>query len=139
MLLTYGRLDVTEVQGTTEADVLVGVDADFRLVDGDLVIYEEPSFPVVELAWSLLRWENEQDRGEFVFDSMSFEELGAVTVRRAGEGWAFGSVFAPGVVSRTVSWREVERCVLEFVRKVRDDLAASGVDAAGVLGEPQGY
>lgn len=55
MLLANGVLDVSEIQGRSQADVLVGVDADFRLVDGDLVIYEEPSFPVVELAWSLLR------------------------------------------------------------------------------------
>ena len=76
MLLSCGRLDVSELQGATQADVLVAVDADFTLVDGDLVVYEEPSFPVVELAWSLLRWVHQPDRGDFVFESMSFEEVG---------------------------------------------------------------
>jgi hypothetical protein len=34
MLLSYGRLDVGELPGTSQADVLVGVEGDFRLVDG---------------------------------------------------------------------------------------------------------
>lgn len=76
MLLRYSRLCLGEIQRATQADILVGVDADFRLLEGDLVVYEEPAFPVAELAWSLLRWVQEPHRGDFVFDSMSFEELG---------------------------------------------------------------
>ena len=34
ILLSYGRLDVGELPGTSQADVLVGVEGDFRLVDG---------------------------------------------------------------------------------------------------------
>lgn len=130
MLLCYGRLDVGEVRGGTQADLLVGVEADLRVVDGDQVVYEEPSFPVVELAWSLALWVGQPSREDFVFDSMSFEELGALTIRREGAGWKFGSVFVPDVASRSVSWDEVRDCVAVFVRKVRDDLAAAGLDAA---------
>lgn len=130
MLLAYDKFDVSEVRGDTQADLLVGVDADLRVVDGDQVVYEEPSFPVVELAWSLVRWVGQPSRGDFVFDSMSFEELGALTIRREGAGWTFGSVFVPDVTSRPVSWNDVRNCVAVFGQKVRDDLAAAGLDAA---------
>ncbi|MEV4263613.1 hypothetical protein [Kribbella sp. NPDC049584] len=136
MLLTYGKLDVSELQATTQADVLVAVDAGFRVVDGDRVVYEEPSFPVVELAWSLLRWLDQPARGDFVFDSMSFEELGALTVRRQGAGWVFGSVFVPDIASDPVSWGEVERSVRAFTRRVTADLSAVGLDATDVLRYP---
>lgn len=132
VLLWYGRLDVSEVRGSALADLLVAVDADLRVVDGDQVVYEEPAFPVAELAWSLARWVGQPSRGDFVFDSMSFEELGALTIRWEGAGWKFGSVFVPDVTSRVVSWNEVRNCVAVFVWKVRDDLAAAGLDAASV-------
>lgn len=136
MLLTYDALDLTELQATTQADILVAVDADFRAVDGDRVVYEERSFPVVELAWSLLRWLDQPDRGDFVFESMSFEELGAVTVRRQGAGWVFGSVFVPDIASDPVSWGEVERSVRAFTRRVTADLSAVGLDATDALRYP---
>ncbi|WP_432889213.1 hypothetical protein ACQPYH_09745 [Kribbella sp. CA-245084] len=132
MLLTYGMLDVSELQGTRQGDVLVAVDADFRVVDGERLVYEERSFPVVELAWGLLRWLDQPDRLDFVFDSMSFEELGALTVRREGAGWVFGSVFVSDI-GDPVSWTEVERSVRVFVHKVTDDLTAAGLDAAEAL------
>ena len=133
MLLSYGRLDVGELPGTSQADVLVGVEGDFRLVDGGRVLYEELSFPVVELAWSLLRWVGRGERDDFVVDSMSFEELGALTVRREGGGWVFGSAFAPECVSTPVSWVEVEAGVRDFGRRVAEDLNAAGLDAADAL------
>ncbi|RZU15898.1 hypothetical protein EV645_3438 [Kribbella rubisoli] len=136
MLLTYDALDLTEVRGRAPVDVLAGVDAGFRVVDGDRVVYEDPSFPVVELAWSLLRWLDQPDRGDFVFDSMSFEEPGALTVRRQGAGWVFGSVFVPDVASDPVSWGEVERSVRAFTRRVTADLTAVGLDATDALRYP---
>jgi hypothetical protein len=63
---------------------------------------------------------------------MSFEELGALTIRRESAGWRFGSVFVPDVTSRAVSWNEVRNCVAVFVQKVRGDLAVAGLDAASV-------
>ncbi|MET9315198.1 hypothetical protein ABZX12_25565 [Kribbella sp. NPDC003505] len=104
-------------------------------MDGGRVLSEELLFPVAELAWSLLRWVGQGDRDDFVFDSMSFEELGALTVRREGGGWVFGSAFAPESVSTPVSWVEVEAGVRDFARRVADDLNAVGLDGADALRE----
>jgi hypothetical protein len=52
-----------------------------RVVAGDETVYGEPGFPVVELARSLLIWLGNPDRGDFEFDSMSFEEVGSIAFR----------------------------------------------------------
>ncbi|MFI5729196.1 hypothetical protein ACIA49_03685 [Kribbella sp. NPDC051587] len=125
VVLTCGALDVSELQKKTQADILVQVDADFRMVEGERVLFAEDAFPVVELARSLLGWDREED---FSFNSMSYEEIGSVRITREEAGWVFGSVFEPGVVSRPVPWSEVEACVTSFVEKVRLGLVAVGLD-----------
>jgi hypothetical protein len=133
MEITYDRLNTDDLRGTTQADYLVSMDAHFRLIDGDLTIYDEPDFPVVELARSLRIWLGDPNRGDFVFDSMSFEEVGSVAVRRAPSGWVFSSAFAPGS-STAVGWAEVNRCAREFVSRVERDLLELGIDSDVVIG-----
>lgn len=128
MQLSYERLNTDELQGTTQADYLVSLDAHFRILNGDEQIYEEPVFPVVELARSLLMWLEDPVRGDFEFDSMSFEEAGSVTVRRVPDGWMFSSIFRPDSSSGSVDWAEVERCVRTFVSRIERDLRALGID-----------
>lgn len=133
MEMTYDQLNANEIGGATQADYLVSLDADFRIRDGAELIYEEPSFPVVELARSLLVWLADPDRGDFEFESMSFEEVGTVAVRNTGEGWVVGSVLTPDSSSSPVEWAEVERCISTFVSRVEADLAALGLDPGEVL------
>lgn len=128
MEMTYDQLNTDEVRGTTQADYLISLDASFRIVDGDKAVYEEPAFPVVELARSLLMWLDAPDLGDFEFESMSFEEVGSVAVRQVQGAWVFGSVFAPESSSGPVRWAEVERCVRTFVSRVEQDLRALGID-----------
>jgi hypothetical protein len=130
MLLTYGALDTTELGPVTPADVLVRVDADLEVLDDDRLLWSEPGFPVVELARALRAWIEERGTSDFAFDSMSFEEVGALTIRSEGEGWVFGSVFQPTTESRPVSFAEVERCTRAFVDRVAADLVSCGLDPA---------
>src|SRR5688572_7343902 len=105
MLITYGRLNTSDLRGTTQADYLISIDADLQILDGARCVFEEPSFPVLELARSLSQWLSEPARSDFAFESMSYEEVGAVTVRASQGGWIFGSVFEP-TASSPVGWDE---------------------------------
>lgn len=78
MRLSYANLDSDNIGGTSQADYLVGLDADLTVSEGLALLYREPAFPVVELARSLFLWLNDANRDDFIFDSMSFEEVGAV-------------------------------------------------------------
>ena len=131
--MTYAQLSTDEVQSTTRADYLVSIEGDLQITDDGDDVCDEPSFPVVELARSLLMWLAEPDRADFEFDSMSFEEVGAVAIRRSDGGWVFSSVFSPDAASAPVDWVEVERCIRSFIAQVEDDLRGLGVDPAGVI------
>lgn len=133
MEITYDRLNTDELRGTTQADYLVSLDAHLRLIDGDTIVYAEPAFPVVELARSLLIWLGDPDRGNFEFDSMSYEEVGSIALRRVPAGWTAESVFAPGRSTAPVGWAEIELSCGAFVSRVERDLLALGVDPAGVI------
>lgn len=133
MSMTYEGLKSDELQGIEQADYLVALDADFQIREGDVTLYREPAFPVVELARSLLIWLDNPRRGAFRFESMSFEELGSVQVRRTPGGWVFGSIFAPHSSSSPVDWSEVERCSREFIARVERDLLGLGLDPDEVI------
>lgn len=128
MEMTYDQLNTDEVRGTTQADYLISLDADFRIADVDQAVYEESAFPVVELARSLLIWLDTPDRSDFEFESMSFEEVGSVAVRQTHGAWVCSSVFAPESSSEPVEWVEIERCIRAFVSRVEQDLRALGID-----------
>jgi hypothetical protein len=72
--------------------------------------------------------------GLFAFESMSYEEFGAVTVRETQGGWIFGSVFEPSSASSPVAWAEAERCVRSFIAQVRADLRELKLDPEEVIG-----
>jgi hypothetical protein len=134
VLITYNELNSTDLRGTTPADYLVSLEATLCVSVGGVAVYEEPAFPVAELARSLKTWLADPDRGDFEFESMSFEEVGAVAIRRSQSGWLVSSVFAPSSSSSPLEWVVVRRSVLSFIRRVEDDLVALGVDPVEVLG-----
>jgi hypothetical protein len=116
------------VRGPLLADVLIAVDAYFLLMDGDRVAFAESSFPVAELAYHLHRWVARGGGEDFVFDSMSFDEPGLITIRRHDSGWVCSSVLTPENETSPVSWAEIERCVLAFVAQVAEKLERLGID-----------
>lgn len=133
MEMTYDHLNSNELRGSTQTDYLVALDAHFRLVDDDVIVYDEPGFPVVELARSLLLWIRNPDLGDFNFDSMSYEEVGSLAIRRSDSGWTFSSVFAPEAVTGSVDRAEVDRCCRSFVARVESDLRHLGLDPDEVI------
>lgn len=133
MELTYDRLNLDELQGTTQADYLVAIDAHLRVIDGDRTVLSEPGFPVVELARSLQLWLAESDRGDFEFDSMSYEEAGAFAVRQNDAGWTLDSNLGVGLPTDPVSWTDVESLCRSFIARVDRDLREVGVDPVKVI------
>ncbi len=134
MRLTYDRLNLEDLRGRDQVDYLVSLDAHLILSseDGE-TRYEEPGFPVVELARALLIWLGDPTHPDFDFDSMSYEEVGSIFVHRQGTGWSLGSTFAPGQELGPVSWAAVEGCCRAFVEVVKDDLTAHELNAAAIL------
>ncbi len=134
MRIDYDALGASELVGTTPADYLVSLDATLTVWHGETKIYEESAFPIVELARSLKRWLADPLRGEFEFESMSFEEVGSVAIRQNEHGWVFSSIFAELSASSHGDWAAVHRSVTSFVERVEGDLIAFGVDPVDVLG-----
>jgi hypothetical protein len=131
--LIYDRLNIDDLGGATQADYLVALDAHLCLLEGDVTVYDEPGFPVVELARSLLIWLGWRDHHDFEFNSMSYEEVGSITIRQVAAGWEFGSVFDSSAATAPVDWAEVDRCCRDFIARVEADLLALGLDPAEVI------
>jgi hypothetical protein len=133
MQMIYDRITTEEFRGNTQADLLIALEANFRVVSGGAVVFGEPRFPVVELARSLLIWLGSPDRGDFEFESMSYEEVGPVEFRQTPAGWIFGSVFRPGASTPPIDWGEVDSCCRGLISRVEGDLVALGLDPGEVL------
>ncbi len=112
-----------------DGHLLVDIEADLVVRDGDQVVLAEKLFPVAELAHALVGWLHRPDaeRGDFVFDSMSCAEPGVVRMVESAEGWRVGSVFAPDAWTSPVSWDALAAQVGRFVAAVREDVAEIGV------------
>ena len=128
MEMTYDELRADELRGTTQADVLVALDAHLRLVDGGQTVFHEPGFPVVELARDLRKWLDDGCRSDFVFDSMSYEEIGTLSICGIPGAWEFRSVFAEGGALVRVDQAAMKACCWEFVARVEADLVGRGLN-----------
>jgi hypothetical protein len=134
MCVTFANFRTDDVHGSTLADYLSGVEADLRILAGTTVVYEEPSFPVCELARDLGHWVTDGAGEDFVFESMSFEEPGVVTIERRGEGWVCRSSLTPEIETSVTPLSEVTRAIEAFVATLRAALVTAGIDADFVIG-----
>jgi hypothetical protein len=110
-------------------DLLVDIEADVAVRDGNRVVFAEKQFPVAELACALasrLR-RTDAEGGDFEFDSMSYAELGAVRIAASPEGWRVGSAFDPDTSSAPVARDVLVAEIGRFVTAVRKDVAGLGV------------
>jgi hypothetical protein len=109
--------------------LLVDIEADVAVRDGNRVVFAEKQFPVAELACALVSWLRRTDAegGDFEFDSMSYAELGAVRIAASPEGWRVGSVFDPDTSSAPVARDVLVAEIGRFVTAVRKDVAGLGV------------
>lgn len=126
-------IDDRDLRGSTLADYLIAIDADFEIREGDRIIYAEPRFPVVELARSLASWMTDGERDDFAFESLSFEESGVVTITRTRVGWRLSSIFTPEVVSSDIYNSELDACIQEFIDRAATYLTERGHDADRIL------
>jgi hypothetical protein len=130
--IKYSEIDLSELHGSTLADFLVNMEANIEVVDGDRIIYQELSFPVVELARELSAWmareDAEIDGSDFTFSSMSFDVDGAIEIKRLPAGWVIGSVFTPEVRSAPMPWEDLSNALNRFVGRVRSDVQRLGFD-----------
>lgn len=132
--MTYADLRFDDLRGELLSDYLIALDAHLVVVDDDQVLIDEPSFPVVELARSLSAWLENECRGSYWFDSMSYEELGAVHLTETPDGWTIGSTLSPGSESGVYEWGAIEQCVRAFIDHVKMDLTRTDLDAAEIVG-----
>ncbi|BAJ27802.1 MULTISPECIES: hypothetical protein [Kitasatospora] len=130
MRIDYHGINAADLRGSTIADYLVNIEADFELSDEAGVIYSEFAFPIAELARELARWiaQGEDVATDFSFSSLSFPEPGSVTITRSGSGWTAGSMFADDRTPAPVPWAVLARGIEGFVEDVRKDVAALGID-----------
>lgn len=78
----------SSASGKSLPDLLIGITADLEIKADGLSVYEEPDFPVLELAYHLKKWMDVKadQRSDFNLDSMESTELGLVRILRADEG-----------------------------------------------------
>lgn len=99
-------------------DVLVSVVAEFKIVVQGRLLLDETDFPVVELAAALKRWLSvaADERCDFEFDSMDFEEPGAVWIRKEDAGWRVGSMMQEFPDVTTYSTEQLDLACEQFVK-----------------------
>ncbi len=101
-------------------DLLIRTSADFEInIDGE-TLYDEPDFPVIELAASLANWAGRDaiNRPDFDFDSMSTPDTGWVWLRRAAGGWRVGSIHQRHASLTVWSESEIQHAVSEFSSRI---------------------
>lgn len=135
MEFNYEGVNADDLRGDTLADLLINVEADFRITDGRDVIYAETAFPVAELARELSRWLNNggEPDADFRFDSMSFDVVGSVEVLRGVGGWSVRSVFSPDRGSVPMNWVDLAAVLRDFIGKVLRDVERLGLPTLGII------
>lgn len=110
--------------------LLVDIEADLAISDGSRTLWNEERFPVAELARALSLWLRLPDgeRGNFTFDSMTYDVLGAVRITASDEGWQVGSVFAADAPIPPVTWESLLPELVDFIEEVRDRVTALGIN-----------
>ncbi|MFC1436667.1 hypothetical protein ABUW04_00215 [Streptacidiphilus sp. N1-10] len=112
------------------------IEADLAISDNSRTVWSEDQFPVAELASALSLWLRLPDgeRGNFTFDSMSYDVPGAVHITATDEGWRVGSVFATDAPSSPATWESLAPNLVEFIEVVRDGVTALGINPALIPG-----
>ncbi|MET7431244.1 MULTISPECIES: hypothetical protein [Streptomyces] len=123
--------------------LLVDLEADLVIRDGERTVCAVEDFPVAELARALVDWlGREPERDGFRFESMSFEEVGTVRIEQTTGGWRVGSVFEPDGWTAPVAWEVLVAELTRFTDAVREGVTDLGADPAlipALSTPPAGY
>jgi len=103
-------------------DLLVGVIGDLSILVGDRVLYQEPYFPIVELALGMLSWLQDgfSHRGPYESTLLDSEDVGMVWIHPHGAGWQIGSIYQQYAEITAWSDESIRSMVLSFATEVRD-------------------
>lgn len=124
----FSDLSFDEVNGSSAAEIAIGIEADFVIFDRSTEILREPQFEVLLLAQELDRWLATRAGSEFTADlSMVLENVGAVRITETTAGWVVSSDLS-GLRSAARDFQEVEAAVRDFVASVAQQVAATGYD-----------
>ncbi|MEW2508790.1 hypothetical protein [Streptomyces sp. NPDC046870] len=122
--------------------LLVDLEADLVIRDGERTVCAVEDFPVAELARALVAWlergRGRQARDGFRFESMSFEELGTVRIEETTAGWRVGSVFEPDHWTAPVTWEVLVAELTRFTDTVREGVTRLGAGPSLIPPLPQG-
>jgi hypothetical protein len=125
--LGFGPLTSDPSPPRDALELVASVEATFTLRVDNEVVYQEPYFPVVELALSLHRWLKRplSAQEDFEFESMHIEEPGWVWIRREGSGWRVGSIHQERAVMKVWSSEEVEGVATLFATRLADEIGTA--------------
>jgi len=117
---SVGRLFADHQKLDSHEDRVLNVAGEFGIVVDGRPLFSEVSFPVVELARELVRWLKDSNKPSknFEYDSMFFEEKGAVWLRSVPDGWRIGSIYQERPETRAFTLQEIQESVTHFVREL---------------------
>ena len=124
---------------TDRIELVANVEANFSIMVDDRLVYQEVSFPVVELAVALHQWlaHRGPDNPDFEFESMSAEEPGLVWIRWAGSGWRVGSIDQEQpeltVFDQDEIHASVEALTKHLAQRIQEKFGASWAEALSKL------
>ena len=118
-------LSTTQIPERSEVGYLIGVEASLVISDHGLVILNEPTFPVLELASSPLH--------DFEFESLDYEEIGVVSIKSHNNKWVVSSCFNPTVSSAPYEREIIFTSIANFIGRLYHELKQTESDAATML------
>lgn len=126
-------LSTTQIPERSEVGYLIGVEASLVISDHGFVILNEPTFPVLELAWSLGHWTASSPLHDFEFESLDYEEIGVVSIRSHNNKWVVSSCFNPTVSSAPYEREVIFTSIANFIGRLYHELKQTESDAATML------
>lgn len=102
-------------------ELLLRIVADIRLICDGKAIYEEESFPVVELAFFLERWLAEQQGTSFEFTSMEATEGPQIVFRFESNGYTVAAFDELNKCKQVVEVDTLKQAVNSFCQSVRSN------------------
>jgi len=100
-------------------ELLLHIVADICVRCGDTTVYEEESFPVVELALSLEQWVLESDRSSFEFFSMESDDGPLLRFYNTNGAYSFSSVHQSRECRVELDREALNSTLLEYCSNVR--------------------
>lgn len=134
--LTDLRTFHTTGRRITRAELLLYVEADLQLRDGDVVLFDEPRIEVAVLAHELAAWagDGSEPGHGFVHSPDGYEASGIVRITRTGQGWVAGSCFIAATTTPR-DWETVKSFIDTFMTEVRVFTARSLIGAGWSLAD----